>query len=280
MKNSARYVFASLAAGSALLALLLAAAPAGSEGRRRPTLAPDPMDAPPRPPNKTKCNYQDPQDFLVRKNFVMRGKLSADERRARKAIHDKSIEYRTKMYGYFKGFGKRSWNPHAPSHYTRWTTFFGKRVRLNERIIPALECVEEQIRDECKATPYQPDRLSGLREKNTYHTGEVSNHVYGIAIDVDPLQNTCCGCVAQWGDHPLCKRPAKSIYDRMKMPSCWVHVFERFGFYWLGHDRLQDTMHFEFLGDPDNIRRSEVTGSPELQDSAGVDPPPVGQGSQ
>jgi hypothetical protein len=32
-----------------------------------------------------------------------------------------------------------------------------------------------------------------------------------------------------------------------------VQAFERFGFYWLGHDALQDTMHFEFLGDPDRI---------------------------
>jgi hypothetical protein len=35
-----------------------------------------------------------------------------------------------------------------------------------------------------------------------------------------------------------------------------VHAFERYGFYWLGHDVLQDTMHFEFLGDPDRIVRT------------------------
>ena len=44
----------------------------------------------------------------------------------------------------------------------------------------------------------------------------------------------------------------------MEMPECWVHAFERFGFYWLGHDVLRDTMHFEFLGDPDRI----VSGAP------------------
>jgi hypothetical protein len=36
----------------------------------------------------------------------------------------------------------------------------------------------------------------------------------------------------------------------MAMPECWVTAFERYGFYWLGHDELKDTMHFEFLGDP------------------------------
>jgi hypothetical protein len=42
------------------------------------------------------------------------------------------------------------------------------------------------------------------------------------------------------------------------MPACWVGVFERFGFYWLGHDALKDTMHFEFLGDPERIGAVEV----------------------
>lgn len=44
------------------------------------------------------------------------------------------------------------------------------------------------------------------------------------------------------------------------MPRCWVSAFERFGFYWLGRDALEDTMHFEFLGDPDRILRS-VSGA-------------------
>jgi hypothetical protein len=85
----------------------------------------------------------------------------------------------------------------------------------------------------------------------------VTNHAYGIAIDVDPDINTCCGCVPPWNDAPACKRKAKTEYDRMAMPECWVHAFERYGFYWLGHDVLRDTMHFEFLGDPERIVRSE-----------------------
>jgi hypothetical protein len=47
----------------------------------------------------------------------------------------------------------------------------------------------------------------------------------------------------------------------MAMPECWVHAFERYGFYWLGHDVLRDTMHFEFLGDPDRIVK--VPSSPD-----------------
>ncbi len=47
-----------------------------------------------------------------------------------------------------------------------------------------------------------------------------------------------------------CRRPADSPFDRADLPECWVRVFERFGFYWLGWDEMQDTMHFEFLGQP------------------------------
>ena len=257
-----RTKLAALAAATTLGLGVLHAGSAGSEQgaapRRRATLAPVPDDAPPRPDNLTACNYQDPKPFLIRGNFVPRGRLTPEERQARRELHAESIRYRTERYGYFKGFGRPEWNPHPPSHYARWTTFMEKRVQLHERVIPALACVEEQIRQECAAHPYRPGRLSGLRTKNTYHTDEVSNHLYGIAIDVDPTLNTCCGCVGSWPDHPLCKREVASIYDRMAMPACWVHVFERFGFYWLGRDRLQDTMHFEFLGEPERISKSSA----------------------
>ena len=63
-----------------------------------------------------------------------------------------------------------------------------------------------------------------------------------------------------WNDAPACKRPGKNEYDHMEMPECWVHAFERFGFYWLGHDVLRDTMHFEFLGDPDKITPERSAG--------------------
>jgi hypothetical protein len=54
-------------------------------------------------------------------------------------------------------------------------------------------------------------------------------------------------------EHPLCKRTT-GIVGRTALTRCWVDAFERYGFYWLGRDAiLRDTMHFEFLGDPDRI---------------------------
>jgi hypothetical protein len=44
------------------------------------------------------------------------------------------------------------------------------------------------------------------------------------------------------------------VFERTALPRCWIDAFERFGFYWLGRDPgLRDTMHFEFLGDPELI---------------------------
>jgi hypothetical protein len=112
--------------------------------------------------------------------------------------------------------------------------------------------VETAIRARCADHPYQPYVLSGLRKRNTYLNGEVSNHVYGIALDVDPTRNPCCGCVGEWRASERCQND-KSKFQRMDMPRCWVTEFERFGFYWLGNAKIEDTMHFEFLADPSRI---------------------------
>ncbi|MCA9576676.1 MAG: M15 family metallopeptidase [Polyangiales bacterium] len=240
---------------------------------RRPTPAPVPDRVPPRPANNTACNYQDPQDFMIRSNWGTTRDMSDTERRERRQMAQRAVNYRTEQYGYFTGFGSRSLNRSTPMDNAERVSFMGLNVRLNRKIAPVLGCVEQQIRAECTDPVYTPRRLSGIRDRNTYHNGEVSNHVYGIAIDVDPTENTCCMCVAQWGDHPLCQRPVDSIYDRMAMPECWVHVFERFGFYWLGRDRLQDTMHFEFLGDPDRIARATTDAGRET--AAGTAPSPA-----
>jgi hypothetical protein len=143
----------------------------------------------------------------------------------------------------------------------------GLPIRINKRVIPALKCVERALKESCatctedpafprectKRFPYKPRRLSGIRFKNSFRGGEISNHVFGIAVDVDPSENTCCKCVAKWRSHPLCKQRDLKVHERMIMPICWVEIFEKYGFYWLGHDRLQDTMHFEFLGKPEII---------------------------
>lgn len=202
------------------------------------------------------CNPQDPQDFLIRANWTVRNYMEREEIRARRRVHQQAVRYRTTVYGFFTGFGRREWNSTAPLDNAERLRLFDRPIRLNRRILAAARCAEQEIARTCQ-DDYAPGRLSGIRDRNTYHNGEVSNHVYGIAIDLDPRENTCCNCVKAWRLHPLCQATPRSIFDRMVMPECWVHGFEKYGFYWLGHDRLMDTMHFEFLGDPDHILMSD-----------------------
>ncbi len=212
------------------------------------------VETSPVPKQASRCNEQSPQEFLQRAHLNYAAKSRA-ERAEMLKLRNLAIEYRTAQYGYFEGFGNHKANTKSPAQLAKSTTFFGLPIVMNERVIPALECVEEQLKRDCSAFDYKPHNLSGLRKKNTYVDGEVSNHVYGIAIDIDPLKNPCCKCLEPWSSSERC-RGNKTVWERMAMPQCWVQTFERFGFYWLGHDVLEDTMHFEFLGDPERIWRN------------------------
>jgi hypothetical protein len=204
-------------------------------------------------PHALACAHQDVQPFLVRGNYIPKPNASAADRKLAAETHAQAVRYRTEQYGYHPGFGRSEWNAHAPPFYVRDTTFMGLPVKMHEKVIPALQCVEAAIKLECTDKPYKPRALAGIRYKNTYRGFEVTNHIYGIAIDLDPGGNPCCGCVKPWSEAPVCTKRVKSEFERMVMPECWVKVFEEYGFYWLGHDVLKDTMHFEFLGDPDKI---------------------------
>lgn len=222
------------------------AAPAPASGKLTITLA----------DGKTAtCREQSAQPFLIRGNWFPRTNDAEKVKEGRKLL-EQAIRYRTEKYGYFEGYGNPKANRHPPKHYAKSTTFMGLSVQVHSKIIPALKCVEAALKASPAGDEYKPRAMGGIRFHNTYRGVEISNHVYGIAIDIEPDKNTCCGCVAPWNTHPLCKQKDKTVWERMAMPRSWVEAFERFGFYWLGHDVLQDTMHFEFLGDPDKITES------------------------
>jgi hypothetical protein len=203
-------------------------------------------------PLEPRCNEQQAQEFLRKAHMSSHAMNTPDERADWDQISAASIRYRTEQYGYFEGFGQYAWNSKKPSAQVQLVKFFGVPVIVHERIVPALKCVERAIHLNCATHPYQPGVLSGLRKHNTYSGGEVSNHVYGIALDIDPMRNPCCHCVEPWKSSPRCDGE-KTKWQRMDMPECWVTEFERYGFHWLGHDAMEDTMHFEFLGDPNRI---------------------------
>ena len=195
------------------------------------------------------CVEQQPQPVLIRANYIRHRGESRPDRHEADVTHRAAIRYRTEHYGYFEGVGDPEWNEHTPRELSESSEFMGLHVRMNAQVLPALHCVEAEIRRTCTDEPYSPSRLSTLRDRPTPGR-ETSNHVYGIAIDIDPSDNTCCGCVGEWAEHPLCALETDDLFERMAMPECWVQAFEKYGWYWYGHEDIEDTMHFDYLGVP------------------------------
>ena len=195
------------------------------------------------------CRPQKPQRFLMRSTYVMRGMLSPQ-------AHERAVKYRVKEYGSIPGIAATESNPERVMDHVKHTTFFGLPIVMHEKVVPALACVEERIRAKCRSPEerYEPRSIGGLRQNNTIRQGELSNHLFGIAIDIDPNENPCCHCVKKWQSNPRCSKVADSPFDRADLTKCWVDSFAHYGFYWLGYDSLEDTMHFEFLGDPNKNR--------------------------
>ena len=242
MTTRPRSLWLRIAVGAVLAGGLLAALPGGS------------LAAPAKKPvaessSSGLCLLQDAKDFLKRPNFVRRGQIDGKR-------HDKAVRYRVERYGYIDGLGFEHLNPKRAISHALSVNFMGRSLQVHEKIAPALRCVEKRIRKTCKKQKdqYKPYAVGGFRTANTFRGGEISNHLFGIAVDIDPEKNPCCGCVSPWPDHPACQGSSATVFERTALPRCWIDAFERYGFYWLGRDpQLRDTMHFEFLGDPDKI---------------------------
>lgn len=202
-----------------------------------------------KPENRTRhaCPVQKAQKFLIRSSFIKHGALD-------QAAHERALRYRAEHYGIVEGFNLERYNKAKAYSNAVIVQFMGLPVQVHKKIAPALRCVEHYIRRTCTAPKdrYTPRAIGGFRQSNTYRGGEISNHLFGIAIDIDPNRNPCCGCVSPWPNNPACRSPDATVFERSALPRCWIDGFERYGFYWLGRDPdLRDTMHFEFLGDPE-----------------------------
>lgn len=198
--------------------------------------------------SRVKCRSQQPQLFLERSSYVKNGVIVGQ-------AHAKAIRYRVSHYGYIADMGQERLNRASAASMAVRIEFFGHPITVNRRIVPALQCVQQRIEQRCTNSKdaYYPKHIGGMRVSNTIRGGEISNHLFGIAIDIDPGRNPCCHCVGDWQRDPKCAKMVKNPFERASLTHCWVDAFGHFGFYWLGRDTLEDTMHFEFLGNPGRI---------------------------
>ncbi|HET9958302.1 MAG TPA: M15 family metallopeptidase [Polyangiaceae bacterium] len=232
-----RHAWLPAIASAACFSFLMLALPGLSEARKAP--------------RESECRPQKALDFLKRPSFVKKGRLDG------KAA-DRALQYRVEHYGRVDGVGFAELNSTPARSQATTVRFFGLPVSVHLAIRPALECVEKRIRNTCTSRKevYEPKALGGFRDINKYRGGEVSNHLFGIAVDIDPDRNPCCGCVDPWPQHRACRTGNGDAFKETELPACWINAFERYGFYWLGRDpQLRDTMHFEFLGNPERFVR-------------------------
>lgn len=197
------------------------------------------------PRGKIECRPEKPQEFLKRHSFV-------GGKQVKPAANERAIRWRIETYGGLPGVEGVPSGGRPAFEQAKSMRFMGLPIQMHAKAVEPLVCVEREIRKKCHGSKaYVPRAIGGFRSANTYRHGEVSNHLFGIAIDIDPARNPCCGCVDPWPTHPACKDPTQSAFEKTALPRCWIDSFEHNGFYWLGRDQLEDTMHFEYLGDPD-----------------------------
>ena len=162
---------------------LLAAGPSGLGGgpvaeAKEPTRA-----------KKTKsyeCRVQSPQKFLKRRTFVQKGMLNPKK-------HARAVRYLAENYGHVETEETRRHNSESAHSQATTVQFMGLPISVHEKIAPALHCVEKRIRSTCtrKSRRYTPRAVGGFRTANSYRGAEISNHLFGIAIDIDPDRNPC-----------------------------------------------------------------------------------------
>lgn len=107
---------------------------------------------------------------------------------------------------------------------------------------------DKTFRDKNKESPTYGKTLQGKGCIDT-RSGEVkpypsgmSRHSWGTATDINPKRN------------PMQKEFVTDLPDSL------VAIFKRYGFRWGGEFKDPDTMHFDFVGDPDLLHRAYEVG--------------------
>jgi hypothetical protein len=130
------------------------------------------------------CRPQSPQKFLKRRTFVKKGMLDPKK-------HAKAVRYLAEHYGHVETEETRRHNPESAHSQATTVQFMGLPLSIHEKVAPPLHCVEKRIRATCsrKSRRYTPRAVGGFRTANSYRGAEISNHLFGIAIDIDPDRN-------------------------------------------------------------------------------------------
>lgn len=126
-------------------------------------------------------------------------------------------------------------NPY-PNANVAQTSFMGKNVYVNKKIIPCLKAVEWDLKYKYK-TNYRLREIGGASEVSSQNPKHYF-HAYGGAVDINPADNP---------NYENCKN--RRDCPNYGIPASWRKAFRAHGFFWGGdYKNSKDYMHFEWHG--------------------------------
>ena len=137
----------------------------------------------------------------------------------------------------------------APCQQQRTTITLSNGVRVT--VASGIAELTKMLMNECIRRGYviRPADTGAYNCRKIAGTNRWSNHAWALAVDIN------------WQLNPMRKPLTTNI------PNWMVQLFNRFGFAWGGHySGTPDTMHFEFMGNPNqaneatNLARRELAG--------------------
>jgi hypothetical protein len=133
------------------------------------------------------------------------------------------------------------------------TTFFlGMKTMIHRDLLEDLAAVEEAILVAAQNDAAVRGFIAGLRSVEGYNfrrvdgTASLSNHSYGVAVDLLPASYGGRQVYWRWARDGRVDWLGLSSRDRYSIPPPIVEAFERYGFVWGGKWRFFDTIHFEY----------------------------------
>ncbi len=144
------------------------------------------------------------------------------------------------------------------------TYLFNYRLSVHEDIVPAVKRIDERVKEIAQTNADVADFLDKLDSTSGYNwrviagTNRRSNHSYGLAIDVLPINWHRKAMYWAW------IRDFNDDWMNVPQEELWtppvevVQVFEDEGFIWGGTWPFYDTMHFEYRPELIEIKKRVV----------------------
>jgi hypothetical protein len=132
--------------------------------------------------------------------------------------------------------------------------FLGKETLVHHAILEELALVEQQINRLAENDEQAQNWIKSISSVTAWNWRNIadiqsrSNHAYGIAVDILPINSAMRGLETYWlwTEQKKIDWWAVPYRSRYQPPDAVIKAFESYGFIWGGKWTFYDTMHFEY----------------------------------